>query len=45
MFELNYGFPLLREPQVKMVVQALQGPLETEGPQEPWECQAPRASM
>lgn len=33
------------EPQVKMVVQALQGPLETEGQQEPWEYQAPRASM
>lgn len=31
--------------QVKMVVQALQAPLETEGPQESWECQAPRASM
>lgn len=32
-------------PQVKMVVPALQGPLETEGPRESWECQAPRASM
>lgn len=32
-------------PQVKMVVQALQGPLETEGPREPWECQAPRALL
>lgn len=33
------------EHQVKMVVQALQGPLETEGPQESWECQARRALM
>lgn len=32
-------------PQVKMVVQALQGRLETEDPQESWECLAPRASM
>lgn len=32
-------------PLVKMVVQALQGPLETEDPQESWECQAPKASM
>lgn len=31
-------------PQVKMVVQAPQGPLETEGPQESWECQALKAS-
>lgn len=31
-------------PQVKMVVQAPQGPLETEDLQEPWEGQAPRAS-
>lgn len=31
--------------QVKMVVQALQGPLETEGLQESWEGQAPRASV
>lgn len=31
--------------QVKMVVQAPQGPLETEDPQEPWEYQAPKASM
>lgn len=32
-------------PQVKMVVPVLQGPLETEGLQEPWESQAPRASV
>lgn len=32
-------------PQVRTVVQALQGPLETEAPQESWESQAPRASM
>lgn len=38
-------FPLYRVPQVKMVVQVQQGPSETEGPQEPWEHQGPRASM
>lgn len=32
-------------PRVKMVAQVLQGPLETEGLQEPWEYQAPRASV
>lgn len=32
-------------PLVKMVVQAPQGPLETEGPQESWECQDPKASV
>lgn len=32
-------------PQVKMVVQALQGPLETEALQESWEGRAPRASV
>lgn len=32
-------------PQVRMVVQALQGPLETEVPQELWEYQAPKASL
>lgn len=32
-------------PLVKMVVQVLQGPLETEGPQESWEYQDLRASV
>lgn len=36
---------LFRVPQVRMVVQALQGPLETEVPQELWEYQAPKASL
>lgn len=30
---------------MKMVVQALQGPLETEGRQEPWEYRVLKASM
>lgn len=32
-------------PLVKMVVQALQGPLETEDLQESWECPDPKASV
>lgn len=40
-----FPFPLYRVPQVKMVVQVQQGPLETEGPQESWEHQGPRVSM